>query len=368
MQENETHLCYSGKTAGSRISDDEFPKVSLIMPIRNEAGFITKSLSAVLNQDYPQERMEIVIVDGMSEDGTREMVDQILQQREAQGSLLPKVHVLDNPDRIVPCSMNRGIRRSTGDVIVRVDGHAIVDHNYVRMCVESLLKTGVDCVGGAVTSVGIGYVGKAIAAAMGSRFGVGGSGFRVAAGGSQSTLTDTVPFGAYRREVFVRVGLFNEKMVRHQDYEFNYRVRRSGGKILLLPSIRAEYVVRSKLSGLWRQYWQYGIWKGRFLRAYPDSLKLRHLVPAVFVLAVLFGCFLGFVLPSWSWVLFTILGSYSIYLLIAVFQLSFGRNIVYAPILPVIFLFLHISYGLGIWVGICTPKDLQTSSGNRLSD
>ncbi|MCB0019407.1 MAG: glycosyltransferase family 2 protein, partial [Anaerolineales bacterium] len=191
------------------------PTVSIVMPIRNEADFIERSLAAIFNQTYPQELIEIIISDGMSTDTTRDIIKALNK---------PNIRILDNPAQIAPTGLNTAIRAASGDIIIRIDGHAIVEPQYVEQCVRWLQQRGVACTGGAVESRGHGLVGEAIALAMSSPYGVGSSGFRTLGSDAVPQLTDTVPFGAYRREVFDTVGFFNEKMIRHQDYEFCYRL------------------------------------------------------------------------------------------------------------------------------------------------
>lgn len=330
---------------------ENLPFISVIMPIRNEEDFIESSLSAILNQDYPHDKMEVLIADGMSTDRTRDVISHLV----ANQNIIPVI-ILDNPGRIVPTAMNIAIRRAKGEIIVRVDGHAVIQKDYVRQCVEWLIKNEVDCVGGVVESVGSGYVGEAIAAAMSSPFGVGGSGFRTASDAAGPVLTDTVPFGAYRKEVFDRIGLFNEQMVRHQDYEFCYRLRKDGGKIILLPAARAKYFVRSTLSSLWKQYWQYGIWKGRFLRAHPDSIKLRHLIPPLFVFMMIVSSVLGIVSEVGVAVSGLTLGAYGLFIIGALISVSRTGNVKYVPVLPIIFGSLHVSWGMGLWLGLSSRK------------
>ena len=235
----------------------------------------------------------------------------------------------------------------------------MIERDYVRKCVESLLQTGTDCVGGALDSIGTGYVGTAIAVAMSSPFGVGGSRFRIATVDAPPTLTDSVPFPAYRQDVFKRVGLYNEDMVRHQDYEFNYRLRKAGGRILLLPSMRIKYHVRSNFKSLWRQYWQYGLWKGSFLRVHPASLKLRHLLPPLFVFIIAISTLLG-IFPQAPHLAFWFAPvTYSAFTLVALIAVSWNGRLRYVPILPFVFACLHFSYGLGVWLGLILPKMSQ---------
>jgi succinoglycan biosynthesis protein ExoA len=357
-------LLNNEKAGGRQVSSQpigpvpaSFPAVSVILPIRNEARFIRECLEAVIAQDYQGPLAEIIVIDGMSEDGTQD----ILTQMSATDSRLRIIH---NAARIVPVAMNLGIRQAKGEVLVRVDGHAVVPPDYVRLCVEWLLKEKVECVGGAVESVGTNYVGAAIAAAMSSPFGVGGFSFRTAGEQATPISVETVPFGAFRREVFDRVGFFNEEMVRHQDYEFNYRLRKAGGRILLLPWLRVKYYVRSNLKGLWRQYWGYGLWKGRLLRTYPQSLRLRHLVPPLFVLAVAGSACLAFVSKAGLWCCGALLGTYLLFLIAATTGLAVRGQQRYAPILPLILAILHVSWGMAVWRGLLSGP-VSISKGPR---
>ncbi len=223
--------------------------VSVIMPIRNEARFIRRSLGALLGQDYPLGHMEILVADGHSTDGTRDIV-RGLQQRH------PQLKLLDNPGRIVATGMNEGIRRARGEVIVRVDGHTVVAPDYISCCVASIQRSGADNTGGRMDAVGEGRFGEAVVLATCSPFGVGGARFHYS---QREEWVDTVYMGAWRRATFDRVGLFDETMVRNQDDELNYRLLERGGRILLDPSIRSTYTVRSAPGALWRQYFQYGL-------------------------------------------------------------------------------------------------------------
>ena len=344
-----------------------WPLVSVVMPVRNEAAFIARNLEAVLAQDYPADRLEVLVADGMSEDATREIVRELIHRtrrgaaRAAGGAPAEvaedsPVVLVDNPDRIMPAGANAAIRRARGEIVLLLGGHAELPAGYIRACVSCLLETGADCAGGAMVSVGEGELGGAIAAAMSSPFGIGNSGFRAAPQHSAPVPTDTVPFGAYRRDVFARVGLFNPGMVRHQDYEFNYRLRRAGGRILLLPGLKATYHVRSTLPGLWRQYWQYGIWKGRFVRRFPDSLRARHLAPSLFALGLLASAFLA---PAFhaARVTLAILGAtYLAFVLAASLAFAARGQARHVPWLPLVMPCLHLSYGLGVWLGLLMPR------------
>jgi glycosyltransferase involved in cell wall biosynthesis len=331
----------------------ELPFVSVVMPVRNEAGFIARNLEAVLAQDYPADRLEVLVADGMSDDGTRDIVRQFAVTTAQRGGV--PVVLVDNPERIMPTGTNAAIRRSRGEVILLLGGHAELPHDYLRTCVTELMTRDADCVGGAMVSLGEGPTGEVIAAAMSSPFGIGNSGFRTGAASDTAREADTVPFGTYRRRVFERIGLFNPNMVRHQDYEFNYRLRASGGRILLLPAMRATYHVRPSIVSLWRQYWQYGIWKGRFVRGHPGSLRIRHLVPALFVLALAIAAVAAAFHPLGRAALGVVLLVYAAFLALAVLAMRgrlAGDRLVR---LPLVLVTLHVGYGAGVWLGLVLP-------------
>lgn len=282
----------------SSISPSTFhdPPIIIILPIRNESRHIARTLESILAQDYPAEQMDILVVDGMSNDGTRQIVSEFAQRES-------RVHLLDNPQRIVPTAMNKGIRAARGAIIVRVDGHTVIERDYVRRCVEALSTTGADNVGGPMRAASDTWIGKAIVLATSSPFGVGGARFHYA---ETPGWVDTVYMGAYRREVFERIGLFDEELVRNQDDEFNFRLTQAGGKIWLDPQIRSTYFSRSTLRGLWKQYFEYGLWKVRVIQKHRRPASWRHLVPAAFVLALLGSSFLS-VLTKSPLFIFTVL-------------------------------------------------------------
>ena len=321
------------------------PFVSVIMPVRNEAEFIAASLTAVLEQDYPPDRMEVLVVDGMSDDGTRAIVADV-------SSRYPDVSVslLDNPRRIAPAALNIGLRRARGDIIVRVDGHCEIARDYLSRCVEHLQTGEVDGVGGPIETVATTPVGETIAAAMSSPFGVGNSAFRTV--DNRTMMVDTVAFPAYTRAAILRAGLFDEELVRNQDDEYNFRLRKFGGKIRLAPDVRSRYYSRASLRSLWKQYFQYGYWKVRVMQKHPRQMRARHFAPPAFVLALLGG---GLLAP------FVKLARYlwgGVFLLYTLANLSASiwtarkKGWKHLPLLPVTFAVLHVSYGLGFLVGL----------------
>lgn len=323
--------------------------VSLIMPVRNEAAYIERSLGAVLAQDYPAEQMEILIVDGMSDDGTRDYI------RSLQATH-PNLHLLDNPSKIVPPGLNLGIRRAKGEIIVRVDGHCEIAPDYVRRCVEHLQNGNgdgfgrIDAVGGPIETVGETPEAEAIALAMSSWFGVGGSAFRTIK--DRPLLVETIAFPAYTRQTIQKVGLFDEELVRNQDDEYNYRLLKSGGKILLAPDIQSRYYSRSSLRSLWRQYYQYGFWKVRVMQKHPRQMRWRQFVPLGFVVSLLISLSLSLILPIARWLLLAVVVAYLAADTLA--SLSLGRRHGWqlAPQLLLIHPILHFSYGLGFLAGL----------------
>jgi len=248
------------------------PLVSVVIPMRDEAGHIGACIDAVLAQDYPAARLEVIVVDGDSSDDSAAVL------RRYGG----RVRVLRNPSRIVPTAMNIGIAAAQGQIIARVDAHTVIAPDYIRMGVETLQRTGADNVGGPMHAVGGGRMGDAIALAMSSRFGIGAY-FHF---GRAEREVGTVYMGMYPWRVFERIGLFDEELVRNQDDELNYRLRKAGGRILFTPRMQSRYQNRQSLKGLARQFFQYGMWKIRVLQKHPRQMRLRQFVPPLFVLAV----------------------------------------------------------------------------------
>ncbi len=325
------------------------PQVTIIMPIRNEARFIARSLGAVLAQDYPPQCMEILVVDGMSDDATRKIVQALIDRMRLGGDTrCLSISLLDNPARIVPTALNIGLRHARGAVIIRVDGHCEIALDYVRRCVEVLRETGVDCVGGPIVTVGETRVAQAIALGQSSFFGVGGVAFRT--GRQRPGYVDTVAFGAYRHEVFERIGSFDEELVRNQDDEFNFRLIQARGKIWLDPSIRSLYYSQTNLRRLWRQYFQYGFYKVRVIQKRGAVPSWRHLVPGAFVLSLLGSLFLALLTHS-PFLMLGVGGSYAVASGLASLWIG-RRNWWTLPLLPLIFLILHLAYGIGFLLGM----------------
>ena len=320
------------------------------MPVRDEAGYIQRSLAAVLSQDYPPERMELIIANGMSTDGTRQRIASLLDS----GAPFP-VTLIDNPGLIVPTGLNAALRRARGDILIRVDGHCQVAPDYVSKCVDHLLLQGVAGVGGPIETVGETYIARIVALAMSSPFGVGGSAFRtlrpqeIRAG---AQLVDTIAFPAYTRRAVELAGLYDEELVRNQDDEYNYRLRRLGERLLLAADVRSKYYSRASLASLWRQYFQYGFWKVRVLQKHTWQMKFRQFVPPSFVAGLLLALLLALFIPAARILLALILAAYLLADLFASLWTAARRGWRTLPLLPLVYPIIHLSYGLGFLVGL----------------
>lgn len=313
------------------------PLVSVVIPMRNEAAHIGTCVDAVLAQDYPTERLEVIVVDGASEDASAA----VLARRGV------RLRVLQNPSRIVPVAMNIGIRAAHGEIIARVDAHTVLAPDYIRIGVETLRRTAADNVGGSMRSVGGGLWGDAIAAAMSSRMGIGAY-FHFA---SADREVDTVYMGMYPRAVFERIGLFDEELVRNQDDELNYRLSKAGGRIFLTTRMRSRYQNRQSLKALARQFFQYGWWKIRVLQKHPRQMSPRQFVPPVFVGSLLVTGVLGVWVAPAAWLLVAAFAAYGV--AVSAGAAMVARDHGWRLFLPVVAAFtaMHVSWGTGFLLG-----------------
>jgi glycosyltransferase involved in cell wall biosynthesis len=319
------------------------PMVTVIMPVRNEESFIERSLNAVLAQDYPPSRMEVLIADGMSTDRTRAVVDSLRDDHS-------NVRLIDNENRLAPSGLNIATEVARGDVIVRVDGHCEIDRNYVRRCVHHLAGGDIDAVGGVIETVGETKQAQTIAAAMSSPFGVGLSAFRVTNG--KTSLVDTLAFPAYKRETVRRTGLYDEEFLCNEDDEYNYRLRKLGGRILLAEDVCSRYYSRCTLLALGYQYFRYGMWKVRVLQKHPRQMKLRQFVPFAFVTALMLSLGAVPLVAMGRWALILVAGSYLTANLCASLWTASRNGWWMAVRLPIVFSVLHLSYGFGFLAGL----------------
>ena len=301
-------------------------EVSVIIPCRDEERFVSKCLDSIIKQDYPKENLEVLVVDGKSEDRTKEIVKEYSQKYSF-------IRLLENPQKFTPFGLNIGIKEAKGKVIVRMDSHAEYPKDYISKCVRYLKESGTDNIGGVIKTLPAKDTlnAKAIAISLSHFFGAA-SFFRL--GSEKSREVDTVFGGCYKREVFDKIGLFNEDLLRSQDLEFNLRLKKAGGKIILAPDIVAYYYPQSTLFDFFKHNFKDGIWAILPLKFVKIPFRLRHYIPLIFVLTL--------PLSIWPYILFSLFFSA---------QIAFReRDFRYFFLMPIAFACRHFGYGLGsIW-------------------
>ena len=321
--------------------------VSVIIPCRNEEGFIAKTLDSIINSDYDMNDVEILVVDGMSDDKTREIVTAFTQE-------YAMIKLIDNPQRTVPYAMNYGIEASSGDVIVRLDAHSIYPKNYISELVYWLKKLNVENVGGVwdTTAANDSLEAQAVAYSTAHPFGIGDAQYRISEK-TEPYEVDTVPFGCYRRDVFDKIGLFDTDLTRNQDDELNARLIENGGRIFLIPTLHITYFARENFSKLFKMFYQYGYFKPLVNLKLKKPATLRQFVPPLFVLFLFFGVLSFF----FSKVLFSLF----VVVLFVYFALDVSvsyklakehKNIKLLPYLATSFFLIHFAYGYGYLKGI----------------
>lgn len=322
------------------------PRLSVIVPCRNEEKFIAQCLDSILRNDYPKDRLEIMVVDGMSTDATLSIVRRYAGQHCC-------IKVLRNLKKITPAGLNLGIKASVGDVVCRVDAHARVASDYIRRCVERLCNGNADNVGGAMRTLphDSSLWARSIALCMSHKFGAGNSVFRTGTG--HPVFTDTVFGGCYRKEIFARIGLFNESLPRTQDMEFNQRLRKSGGRILIDPAIKCDYFASPNLRSFAKHNFEDGMWSILpFARSKTMPVRPRHLVPLVFVATMIAFAVLAFWLRLARLALIMELVAYASASVVFSLHLSRRRdNTSLLFSMPFVFAIRHVAYGVGSLCG-----------------
>lgn len=318
--------------------------VSIVIPIRNEEKYIEDCIRSLLLQDFDLNDLEILFVDGQSADKTCTIVVAYCEKYSF-------IKLLHNRNKTVPYAMNIGIRASTGRYIIRMDAHSTYDSDYITKCVDYLDITGADNVGGIASTKSRTFIGEAIALMLSSTFGVGNSRFRT---GGTDGYVDTVPFGAFPREVFDKYGLYDVRLTRNQDNELNYRIRKNGGKIYLANDIRLTYYSRDSLGGIMKMAFQNGCWNIISTYLCPGSMGLRHFIPFIFLLSLILGSLSiwltgsnlllqGFMLELICYGMLNVLFS---------FRCALHSRFIHFPMLMMIFPLFHITYGIGSLIGI----------------
>ena len=317
--------------------------VSVVMPVYNEEKYIKACIESLLTQDYPQSNMEWLFVDGCSKDNTKAI---LCEFRERYPQM---IKVLDNPHMTVPYAMNIGISAAKGKYIVRLDAHAEYATDYISKCVCYLNTTDADNVGGVAETKSRGKIGQSIALMLSSKFGVGNSQFRT---NGTSGYVDTVPFGAFRREVFTKYGGYDERLTRNQDNEMNYRIRKNGGKIYLSKDIKLAYYCRESIRGIAKMAQTNGKWNVITMKLCPGSMGIRHFVPFSFVMSLLL---LGIGSIFLSYVRWLLLVEILLYTgLDVLFSAKESNGICSFFDLLYLFPIFHISYGVGSFIGLAS--------------
>lgn len=326
------------------MGDTQLPYASLAIPVRNEERSIESCLAGVLAQDYPRDRIEVLVADGGSTDRTRALVESVAARSE-----IP-IRLLDNAAGTTPAGLNRALAAARGEFFVRVDGHSVPAPTYVRRCVEQAIELGAALAGGWVEPVGTTPFGRAVAAAFASPFSMGNpASWRPPAAPRQVA---SVPCGAFRSDVLRSVGGFDEEQLANQDYEANYRIRRQGGTIWILPDVSFRYEPRDSLSRLGRQFARYGYYKARTMVKHPGSIRPRHFVPAAIILC---GAGLALGAPfsrSAGVVLVSSVLLYVSALLVASWLAARGLDGAAALRLPLVFAAMHLCWGAGSVAGL----------------
>ncbi len=332
-----------GELLTENLLQEKLPVVSIIIPMLNERDTIVRCVNSILSQDYPGDKLEIVIVDGLSTDGSREQVQTLVQQHV-------NIRLLDNPQKRTPRSLNTGIKNARGDVVIILGAHTTIDRKFVSTNIKYMNELDVKCTGGTQINVGDTYLQRAIGCGMGSVFGMPSAPYRFF---PKKRFVDTVVYAAYRKELFEQIGYFDEELHISEDAELNWRIRQAGYKIFYTPEIVSYYYPRKNLKTLFKQFFNYGILRVNVIKKHADALKLVHLLPPLFVgVTILFGIG-GFIMPR-LWYAFLI------GLVLYVFYTGFGavvtaarsKKFAFIFVLPLVFATMQISWGLGFIVGI----------------
>lgn len=321
---------------------EKLPLVSIVIPMFNESRAIERCLNSVFSQDYPQEKIEILVADGGSTDGAREKVESLVRMH-------PNLRIVENPKRRTPAGLNAGIRSANGDIVIILGAHTRIKEDFVRQNVEAMERERVNCTGGTQVNVGHTYMQKAIGIAMGSPFGLPSAPYRFS---RSEKFVDTVVYAAYKRSLFDEVGLFDEELFISEDAEMNWRIRKAGHKIFYTPKIVSYYYPRRTIPSLFRQLFRYGILRVNVIKKHLDAVKWVHLVPFLFLTGLILLMFFR------VWKLFTfLLGFYVLVVVYFSLRSAMRGGFQYLPVLPLLFLTIHLSWGMGFVAGLFKSQE-----------
>lgn len=331
--------------------------VCIIIPTRNEVKYIERCLQSIICSTYKKELLKVYVCDGMSNDGTIEIIKQY-------NSRFPFIHFLENHNLTTPFALNLGINNSDSEVIIILGAHAEIEPDYISHCTEILFSNPeIGCVGGIIENISENSAAEIIGFAMSSSFGVGNAHFRT---GAKDGFTDTVAFGAYKRTVVNEIGIFDENLARNQDDEYNFRLTSWGYKIYFSNKIRSKYYVRSSYKNLFKQYYQYGYWKVFVNKKHQTITTLRQLIPMIFVLFLLLF-FTGSFFSHFALIIFLLVSS--TYILLGLYFGKKKSNSIFKTIkILFCFLILHISYGTGYLEGVLDFFVLKKNPGKTKMD
>jgi len=330
------------------------PTVSVFVPCFNEERNMVRLLDSLANQTFPVAEMEILIVDGLSTDRTRAIIKKYMTRTP-----LPMIRILDNPDRFIPHALNIGVKNAQGDFLVRMDAHSIPAKDYVARCVEFLKNNPKSGVGGrieiAVNDYGTSYIGKSISVAASNPLGSGGASYR---SGGKAGSVDTVPFCAFSKETFAKVGKYDETLLANEDYEWNTRLRKSGGTVWFDPEICSVYFARGTLRALSRQYVNYGFWKFKMLKRNPETIRLRQFLPVALLTFLILASFLtivGIVMenPWLRWAAPVAFISYAGLVAVGVAATISNKKWFLLPGVALAIMVMHLSWASGFFGSIC---------------
>jgi len=319
---------------------------SIVIPCRNEKKYIENCINSILNQNYKASLLEIIIVDGFSDDGTREIVNQMSKNHS-------NIKMFDNPQKKTPQALNIGIKKSSGEIVVILGAHTELDKEFIAYNNKFQTEKNVKVTGGTQTNIGKTKVQKLIGIVMEIPFGMASAKYRWS---NKEQFVDTVVYAAYRKELFDELGFFEEKFTISEDAEFNWRVRQAGYKIFYSPNIKSIYYPRESLFGFIKQIFRYGILRVNVVKKHLDSIKLPHLIPPSFTLFLLSLLIITIINPA----LYYLLGSFLLFYFFVNISLSLpkikSKKIFYYISVPILIFVMHLSWGLGFIIGLVLPK------------
>lgn len=336
-------------------SEKDLLFVSIVIPCRNEEKMVGKCLDSIINQHYPKDKLEVLVIDGLSTDKTMNILDSYAKKFKF-------IRILQNERKITPCAMNIGIKNSIGNIVILVNAHCILDNSFIINNINGIMKTNADAVGGMLNAINEGnsLIGISIPLSTNSYFGSGGRRYRSRL--HAGFVRDTLPYCSYRRELFDKLGYIDEDLIRDQDEEFNYRILRSGGKIYYMPQIKSYLYIRPTLKKLWKQHYQYGYYKPLVIKKVGGLFTWRQAIPSLMIISLIIAGLLALISNFFYLMENLILGSYLLLNFSFSGAISIKKNIKLFPFLVASFAALHFSYGIGylkgVWDFIIYKKNL----------